>query len=134
MKFTRLIKTIGIAALAACLLVGAQAPASALDYQQCTSNWEDSSASDYCPNASIRTESKRRTTCVVNVFCSVTVSVDGDKQTISGPVSANTSSAQSLKLCIRRSADDLRWDLRLAGFCGSSTDAATAVENGLTTN
>ena len=143
MKFTRFIKMLGTTALAACLLLGAQAPASAsTQLGICTSHWEESRASDYCPNATIDWYgSKRgRNKCIVNVTCTVDVQVDGNQQRISQTIRQESYTPQNLKLCIRWASGnysgnnfvvDPGWELLLSGWCGSATEAPTAVENGL---
>ena len=137
MTFTRYIKTIGIAALTACALLGAQAPAAAdTNLQTCTSNWEESTASDYCPNAAIGwLESiSGKTICAIIVSCSVDVQIGGEDRLISDSFNYRTMSPQYLTLCFRgRTGEngDLAYSLVMARNCGTATDVETAVANGL---
>lgn len=131
MRNTLPAKIIGIAAAAACALLAVQEPAAASNQQSCENGWEQSSASDYCPNATIGWLSKAVVSCTVNATCTVDVNVGGTSQRISQSVSASSTAPEALKVCIRRTADDSDWELVLAGNCGGATDAATAVEEGL---
>ncbi|MDE0003602.1 MAG: hypothetical protein OXQ29_13000 [Rhodospirillaceae bacterium] len=138
MKFTRYIKIICITAATACALLFAQQAAASTDQQNCTNMWERSSASDYCPNATIGHYLKKEPSgvtsvmCTVNVTCTVNVQWDGNERQLSGTVRAEVYLPQLLKLCIRRYRNGSFRDLVLASnWCHSGTEAGDAEENGL---
>ncbi|MYD97667.1 MAG: hypothetical protein F4X98_09805 [Gammaproteobacteria bacterium] len=128
---------VGTIVLALLFAVAAPDPASAADQQQtCSTNWGNSVASDYCPNATISWHETAdfRTVCTVNVTCTVDVDVGEEEQRFSSTFSYETTVPQGLTLCFRseRGTDgDLAWSMSMHGYCGSATDVETAVEDGL---
>ena len=121
MKFTRYIKTIGIAALAACLFApSASAQLQSSGDRNCQTAWGNSPASHYCPNATVgytgfSSDPATSQKCRVSVTCSVVV----DEETFSGSftVYQSTSDTALLSLCFEHDRRKDEYNLRMRLDC-----------------
>ena len=142
MTFRFFTKTTGAAAVAVCVMLGMLEPAQSSDsyYDRvCENSWGKSDAAAYCPNPVVNWYSgkKGRVSCAVRATCIVNVRVGDSERQFSEELDSPGPTLNRLTICFksRRNADgNLDWRMGLHGYCGSHTDVATAVADGLPAN